>query len=186
MKKSICIPALAVLLACPAGASARGDPGGGEGGTGGAPAIDTFTFGITLGMAYAFDYYTGGHLGIDLGFRIGSNAHLVVAPAFSGGHDIERDMGVFNWTATVGYRHFVSWEASYATVLLGPTAGYWINDDNGEWLTIGGTLQTALMWRGAVDYGLFVGLTLVGNFAQNDDVEDQFDGRIQVGGKLNF
>ena len=176
MKKSICTAALAMLLACPAAAPAQGN----------APISDSFNFGLAVGLAHAFDYYVGAHIGIDFDFRIGPSSRLAIVPCFSGGHDIERDMGVFNWTATIGYRHFVDWANKYATVLLGPTAGYWINTDNGKWITFGGTLQTALLWRGGVDYGLFAGLTLVHNASQVEDVPSQFDARIQVGGKLNF
>jgi hypothetical protein len=147
---------------------------------------DRFDFGIALGIAHCFGNYIGGHIGFDLNFKIRGRSHIAVLPAYSGGIDIERDLGVHNWTGTIAYRYLVPMSNKRASVLLGPTAGYWINNDNGSWITIGGTLQSELLWTGSVDYGLFVGLVLVHNETLNDDVPSEFDAGIHFGGKIVF
>jgi hypothetical protein len=148
--------------------------------------VDSFNFGIAFGIAHFFGSYIGGNFTFDLSFKVGDRSHIAVLPTYSGGIDIERDLGVHNWTGTIAYRYVVPMSRKRVSVLFGPTAGYWLNNDNGSWITIGATLQSELLWTGSVDYGLYAGLVLAHNETLNDEVPSEFNAGIHFGGKIVF
>ncbi|MBU1537200.1 hypothetical protein KKF84_17925 [Myxococcota bacterium] len=148
--------------------------------------VKSFYFGVALGVATCLDEYQGGHTQLEFSFKTGNTSHFAILPSFSGGPDTARGIGVFNWLVTFGYRKFKGMGDKYAMVTLGPTVGYWINDDTGEWIAMGFTLQSSLMWRGSVDWGLYLGFTAMHKIAQNEEVETEQSVYAFVGVKLLF